>query len=101
MSKAAFFGDFFLCFSNTPNVCQWPQMAALVSKEAEQTSYDKERVTVGDESGLKCIFWHANLNGLCSHQIGALSLKSFSEAWMTRVLSLARMLAPRKKPTSQ
>lgn len=36
-----------------------------------------------------------------SHQTGALSLKSFSEAWMTLVLSQARMLAPRKKPTSQ
>ncbi|TNN59207.1 hypothetical protein EYF80_030580 [Liparis tanakae] len=33
--------------------------------------------------------------------MGALSLKSFSEAWMTLVLSQARMLAPRKKPTSQ
>ncbi|KAK5852692.1 hypothetical protein PBY51_006542 [Eleginops maclovinus] len=41
------------------------------------------------------VFYH------CSHQMGALSLKSFSEAWMTLVLSQARMLAPRKKPTSQ
>lgn len=36
-----------------------------------------------------------------SHQMGALSLKSFSEAWITLMLSPARMLAPRKKPTSQ
>ena len=57
-----------------------------------------------DGCGLKCVFaLPANLRAAyhCSHQMGALSLKSFSEAWMTLVLSQARMLAPRKKPTSQ
>lgn len=55
------------------------------------------------DGALNAFFQHANLGMAypCSHQMGAFSLKSFSEAWMTLVLSQARMLAPRKKPTSQ
>lgn len=84
-------------------LAQWPQMATVVSRESVAHFRLQWHRPSWRWMWSKCVFRHDNLRTVypCSHQMGALSLKSFSEAWMTLVLSQAKMLAPRKKPTSQ